>query len=64
MLLSAVLTAGNETTRNTLDGAVILLAEHPAADEADRPAATPGKDRHRGISALLEPRFVDSDAPS
>ncbi len=29
MLLSAVLTAGNETTRNTINGAVILLSEHP-----------------------------------
>jgi cytochrome P450 len=28
-LLSAVLTAGNETTRNTINGAVILLSEHP-----------------------------------
>jgi cytochrome P450 len=29
MLLSAILTAGNETTRNTINGAVILLSEHP-----------------------------------
>jgi cytochrome P450 len=29
MLLSAVLTAGNETTRNTINGAIILLSEHP-----------------------------------
>jgi cytochrome P450 len=29
MLLSAVLTAGNETTRNTINGAIILLADHP-----------------------------------
>ena len=29
MLLSGVLTAGNETTRNTINGAIILLSEHP-----------------------------------
>jgi cytochrome P450 len=29
MLLSAVLTAGNETTRNTINGAIVLLSEHP-----------------------------------
>jgi cytochrome P450 len=29
MLLSAVLTAGNETTRNTINGAIILLSEYP-----------------------------------
>jgi cytochrome P450 len=29
MLLSAILTAGNETTRNTINGAIILLSEHP-----------------------------------
>jgi Cytochrome P450 len=28
-LLSAVLTAGNETTRNTINGAIVLLSEHP-----------------------------------
>jgi len=30
MLLSAVLTAGNETTRNTINGAIVLLSEHPS----------------------------------
>jgi cytochrome P450 len=29
MLLSAILTAGNETTRNTINGAIILLSEYP-----------------------------------
>jgi cytochrome P450 len=29
MLLSAVLTAGNETTRNTINGAIVLLSEYP-----------------------------------
>jgi cytochrome P450 len=29
MLLSAILTAGNETTRNTINGAIVLLSEHP-----------------------------------
>lgn len=29
MLLAGVLTAGNETTRNTINGAIILLSEHP-----------------------------------
>ena len=38
-LLSAVLTAGNETTRNTINGAVILLSEH--ADQMKRLAEQP-----------------------
>lgn len=29
MLLSGILTAGNETTRNTINGAIILLSENP-----------------------------------
>jgi cytochrome P450 len=29
MLLAGILTAGNETTRNTINGAIILLSEHP-----------------------------------
>ena len=29
MLLAGVLAAGNETTRNTINGAIILLSEHP-----------------------------------
>jgi len=29
MLLAGILVAGNETTRNTINGAIILLAQHP-----------------------------------
>jgi cytochrome P450 len=29
MLLAGIMTAGNETTRNTINGAIILLSEHP-----------------------------------
>ena len=39
MLLSGILSAGNETTRNTLNGAIILLSEHP--DQMQRLAADP-----------------------
>ncbi|WP_046495369.1 cytochrome P450 [Streptomyces odonnellii] len=30
MMLAGIMTAGNETTRNTMNGALIALAEHPA----------------------------------
>jgi cytochrome P450 len=39
MLLSGILSAGNETTRNTLNGAMILLSQHP--DQMKRLAAEP-----------------------
>jgi cholest-4-en-3-one 26-monooxygenase len=40
MLLSAVLTAGNETTRNTINGAIILLSDH--LDQMKLLATQPG----------------------
>src|SRR5882762_6641096 len=39
MLLSGIMTAGNETTRNTLNGAIILLSQHP--DQMQRLVAEP-----------------------
>jgi cytochrome P450 len=41
MMLSGIMTAGNETSRNTMNGTIIALAEHP--DEMAKLAADPGK---------------------
>jgi cytochrome P450 len=40
MFLVQLLVAGNETTRNSISGALVALAEHP--DQLDRLAADPG----------------------
>jgi cytochrome P450 len=41
MMLSGIMTAGNETTRNTINGTIFALAEHPA--EMARLAEDPSK---------------------
>ena len=55
MFLIQLLVAGNETTRHSISGAVVALAEHPEQWDRPRPTGRSCADRGRGGAAVDDP---------